>query len=835
MSEKLSDELKSALQYVNEEIPSYISENLNKELRIYQEQALKHYLLQRQNPKTNHLLFNMATGSGKTLIMAALMLDLYKRGYRNFVFFVDSTAILEKTKANFCDEKSSKYLFKQDIKIDGQVVEINAITNLNDSRENAINILFITVHTLYNRLIKDEREGNVTFEDFKRHKIVFLADESHHLNSDTKEETKRKEGWESAAKKAFESHRENLMLEFTATIPNHAEVLEKYKDKIVFEYNLKSFCQEGYSKRIFLMKYEDSELKSRFLGACLLSLYRQLLAIKYEIFLKPVVLFKSESITPSKENQKNFNAMLENLQGSDVEEFYKNINLGNEIFWASLEFFKKEFENYEAKVAELIKIHFKENFQLNANDNDEADANQIKLNSLEDKDNEVRVIFAVDKLNEGWDVLNLFDIVRLNGKTKNKTTTTKEAQLIGRGARYFPFGDEEFKYVRKYDKTQEFDERSMLERLSYHSFNDVSYINQLTTELKNQGLLFDEKKELIELRPSKRAKELTDKNKIFYVKNSRYIKEKGKNLFSEYDEIKQNLQYLEVPYFSKKIEEKEEKFKEEKEEYYHRINNCFGDNICFEAMAKAMNMLNITMREIKRLSPEFKSKREFYESFRHYKFRFDKRQKFDRKNQLELTKFILQNFKNALVKESRRKYEVSEFETHELKNKGIRSIFSNKDNMQDSQYEWLYYDKWSKDSGLEANFLNFIDENKQTIDEKFEEWIILRNDGFSEFKIYDNRKDSPTYAMGFEPDFIFFGKRRGDKKKHLSVEGIMESKGEHLVGKDQWKEDLILQGLNRKIDDNLEVFALPFFLRKDDKKFQSAFKKIFEKSLFEEG
>lgn len=830
MSEKLSDELKSALQYVNEEIPSYISENLNKELRIYQEQALKHYLLQRQNPKTNHLLFNMATGSGKTLIMAALMLDLYKRGYRNFVFFVDSTAILEKTKANFCDEKSSKYLFKQDIKIDGQVVEINAITNLNDSRENAINILFITVHTLYNRLIKDEREGNVTFEDFKRHKIVFLADESHHLNSDTKEETKRKEGWESAAKKAFESHRENLMLEFTATIPNHAEVLEKYKDKIVFEYNLKSFCQEGYSKRIFLMKYEDSELKSRFLGACLLSLYRQLLAIKYEIFLKPVVLFKSESITPSKENQKNFNAMLENLQGSDVEEFYKNINLGNEIFWASLEFFKKEFENYEAKVAELIKIHFKENFQLNANDNDEADANQIKLNS-----NEVRVIFAVDKLNEGWDVLNLFDIVRLNGKTKNKTTTTKEAQLIGRGARYFPFGDEEFKYVRKYDKTQEFDERSMLERLSYHSFNDVSYINQLTTELKNQGLLFDEKKELIELRPSKRAKELTDKNKIFYVKNSRYIKEKGKNLFSEYDEIKQNLQYLEVPYFSKKIEEKEEKFKEEKEEYYHRINNCFGDNICFEAMAKAMNMLNITMREIKRLSPEFKSKREFYESFRHYKFRFDKRQKFDRKNQLELTKFILQNFKNALVKESRRKYEVSEFETHELKNKGIRSIFSNKDNMQDSQYEWLYYDKWSKDSGLEANFLNFIDENKQTIDEKFEEWIILRNDGFSEFKIYDNRKDSPTYAMGFEPDFIFFGKRRGDKKKHLSVEGIMESKGEHLVGKDQWKEDLILQGLNRKIDDNLEVFALPFFLRKDDKKFQSAFKKIFEKSLFEEG
>ncbi len=30
-----------------------------------------------------------------------------------------------------------------------------------------------------------------------------------------------------------------------------------------------------------------------------------------------------------------------------------------------------------------------------------------------DKDNEFRAVFAVDMLNEGWDVLNLFDIVRL--------------------------------------------------------------------------------------------------------------------------------------------------------------------------------------------------------------------------------------------------------------------------------------------------------------------------------------------------------------------------------------------------------------------------------------
>ncbi|WP_229770923.1 hypothetical protein [Campylobacter portucalensis] len=50
--------------------------------------------------------------------------------------------------------------------------------------------------------------------------------------------------------------------------------------------------------------------------------------------------------------------------------------------------------------------------------------NQLLLNNLEDKDNNIRVIFAVDKLNECWDVLNLFDIVRLGeGKNKHSNNT----------------------------------------------------------------------------------------------------------------------------------------------------------------------------------------------------------------------------------------------------------------------------------------------------------------------------------------------------------------------------------------------------------------------------
>ena len=67
----------------------------------------------------------------------------------------------------------------------------------------------------------------------------------------------------------------------------------------------------------------------------------------------------------------------------------------------------------------LIMIKRKKNAQL--------------LNNLEDLDNPIRAIFAVYKLNEGWDVLNLFDIVKVDEKKKvNKTRRMqKRNSLVG--------------------------------------------------------------------------------------------------------------------------------------------------------------------------------------------------------------------------------------------------------------------------------------------------------------------------------------------------------------------------------------------------------------------
>ncbi len=58
----------------------------------------------------------MATGSGKTNIIASTMLYLYEQGYRDFIFFVNTQNIITKTKANLIDKYSSKYLFKDTMK-----------------------------------------------------------------------------------------------------------------------------------------------------------------------------------------------------------------------------------------------------------------------------------------------------------------------------------------------------------------------------------------------------------------------------------------------------------------------------------------------------------------------------------------------------------------------------------------------------------------------------------------------------------------------------------------------------------------------------------------------
>ena len=94
----------------------------------------------------------MATGSGKTLIMAAQIMKLYAEGYRNFIYFVNSTNIIEKTKDNFLNQESLKYLFAERINFNTKNVQIRRVENFETSNDTDINIVFTTMQGLHSDL-----------------------------------------------------------------------------------------------------------------------------------------------------------------------------------------------------------------------------------------------------------------------------------------------------------------------------------------------------------------------------------------------------------------------------------------------------------------------------------------------------------------------------------------------------------------------------------------------------------------------------------------------------------------------------------------------------------
>lgn len=95
----LYESIEEKKEVLDIEIPSYISENLKFSLYDWQKDAIENFLVNEvvrskkinkgEVLSTNHLMFNMATGSGKTLVMAALILYYYKEHkINNFIFLL---------------------------------------------------------------------------------------------------------------------------------------------------------------------------------------------------------------------------------------------------------------------------------------------------------------------------------------------------------------------------------------------------------------------------------------------------------------------------------------------------------------------------------------------------------------------------------------------------------------------------------------------------------------------------------------------------------------------------------------------------------------------------
>lgn len=485
--------------------PDYIKHNLKHQLRDYQKQSLYNLNYTQKDDhvasRFNQLLFHMATGSGKTDVMAADILYFYHEfGYQNFLFVVNTNAVIAKTRENMLNVQSPKYLFSRPLSIDGETIELREVTRFpKNSEPGVIYLRLTTIQTLANEL-NTPRENGLTYGDLEKQKLIILADEAHHFSAGTKSKSDQKnKAWEYVLDRIRQANKANRQLEFTATIDlNNEFIYEKYRDKIIFQYDLKEFQNAGYSKKIARLQ-ANADDNEKMLNAVLLSQYRKRMAIQAGVKdFKPVILFKSNKIAVSKAARDQFLTMMDRLTAEDLAQF-----IAKQLQTTQSSTLRQAYTYYQTIDMGSLVRELQRDFQplntINVNDTSSngilGDLNDLRnLNTLEEPSNPFRAIFAVAKLSEGWDVLNLYDIVRIGEQPITSTQTNSEAQLIGRGARYNPFVyDDATSFTRRFDHSTP--ELQILESLHYHTINDKKYIDNLTKSFEAMQLQVEDDKD----------------------------------------------------------------------------------------------------------------------------------------------------------------------------------------------------------------------------------------------------------------------------------------------------------------------------------------------------
>jgi len=895
-------------------IPNYISDNLKFVLFKWQEEAIINFLIHQQiqqveeSKKPTHLLFNMATGTGKTLLMAALILYYYKQGKNKFIFFVNQNNIVGKTEDNLTNPQHNKYLFTNNIIIDDTIVNVKKVDSFSNY-DDSIQILFTTIHGLHNSVYK-VKEDSIFLEQLQKDDIIMFGDEAHHLNADTKKKKNEQteleivtELTEKASQELIEKSWEhtvitkilnkdnnhkttennNALLEFTATVPKNADVEKKYVPLTIYKFDLKDFLKAGYTKEINLVS-SSFDKRKRVLQALLFNWFRNEIALKYNIpNFKPVILFRSKYIDKEQENnsQEDYNFFINLIKDLKANDFNFLNEFDEEALFNITELYKKG----QSRIIDIKRYMLENNISVNniitylqgafternciitnskkgtkTLEKTEEETERL-LNSLEDKNNHIRAIFTVQRLTEGWDVLNLYDIVRMyegqntggTNKGKSGSATTSEVQLIGRGVRYYPFEFEgKEKNKRKFDNELSHELR-VLEEFFFHSDNNEKYLSELKNELKRQELLPQNDKILkkYELKKSfiEDNKDFYNTVKLFY--NTQEVNpNKRKSTLSE---IKNSFDFThKVDVF--RINETTINLEVEEDDTtrYKKGNtesttlslklNDFDKHIIRKAINSVAKKDNSILRfnklkdELKISSIDDIIKDEFLGLFP-IKLIVPKQSSFeDIENKDKLTALIrffdrvsieLQLISNPYIG--------SEFKAKPFNDMSVwykeKSISVEPENVELEKElldkSWYVYNGFSGTSE-ERNLITFLKDTMGNFEKKYEKVFLLRNEEV--YKIFDFEK-----GRGFQPDFLLFLKSH---KEELYYQVFIEPKGSQFEdasgnfkdGKEGWKETFLEQitekyGTKKVLkaeNKDYKLFGLPLYNTKNNTNFNKA-------------
>lgn len=481
--------------------------------------------------------------------------------------------------------------------------------------------------------------------------------------------------------------------------------------------------------------------------------------------------------------------------------------------------------------------------------------NLVELNTMELPSNEIRAIFAVDMLNEGWDVLNLFDIVRLydirDGKTTKNgfvagNTTNAEKQLIGRGARYYPFvldNQIEEKFTRKFDENEN-NELRVIEQLHYHSANNPRYISELKQVLRESGIFDDVNLEERELKLKESFKQTRTYTDGLVWMNKRLS-------YQEYVEQRQE-SLLDTSFIPSSFEVSLQTFNTRDFEAFseddvfatdsiNTLNFEFGKEITSNIVRAAINRnKQYTFKNLQKAFFGLSGVSAFIEMLSKVNIIVESSlsqiSELTSDQKLYIAEQLLYSIEKDIVPMEERFYGSANFESvpvrevfeenilrkytvnvngnaefgRSQKTKSETEIFENID-----QLDWYAYDD-NFGTSEEKYLVRAIRELMNDLQEKWSDIYLLRNE--KAVKIY-----SFDEGRAFEPDFILLA---NDKKVgNTSWQIFIEPKGSQFLdsnntfknSKEGWKEKFLLQITERDEartlldDERYRIVGLPFF------------------------
>ena len=422
-----------------------------------------------------------------------------------------------------------------------------------------------------------------------------------------------------------------------------------------------------------------------------------------------------------------------------------------------------------------------------------------------------------------------------SGKNKIGTTTISEAQLIGRGARYFPFvlPDHPDRFRRKFDEELNHELR-VLEELHYHSIHDSRYISEIRTALIEQGMM-DERVVTRELKLKDKFKK-TDfyKYGVIYLNDQVPKDYQHVNAFDDLASLsvkRKNYEHIIHTGFAGQMTamENEAAPVEQNEKGQDIPIGDIEQNILRSAIA--YNPF-FTFASLKRYFPHLTSVREFMAS-EHYlgglaitfKGNISDLEE-NRSAKLSACEGLLRQIETEIQEQ------VTEYQgTKHFRPKQVHDIFKDKllkfdvRNPRatiDRQFEnenWYAFNALYGTSEEKA-FVDLLIRKVKDLAVDYEEIYLLRNE--NHFAIY-NFSD----GQAFYPDFALFLQQK--KGKLVCYQFFIEPKGKFLQPADQWKESFMKE-ITTEFKDKLlridskefRLIGLPFYNETDENPFWAA-------------